>query len=114
MDALINTLKHHVIAADTASYSSFSGGDIKTLNGDSVKVTLSDDPTMDAIVMVDDANVIWYDIIASNGIIHAIDTVLIPTDAIFQIVDDSEDFSSLGNNKSPRPLCFFCFQLTRV
>jgi len=71
-DALINILKYHVVAANTPS-SSLSSGKEVTLNGDSVKVTVSN-----AGIMVDDANVVVKDIITSNGIIHAIDSVLMP------------------------------------
>ena len=69
---LTDVLKYHVVAANALS-SSLSCGDIETLNGDSVEVVVSD-----AGVMVNDANVVIPDIIASNGIIHVIDSVLIP------------------------------------
>jgi uncharacterized surface protein with fasciclin (FAS1) repeats len=45
----------------------------KTLEGSSITVTVSDDG-----VKVDDANVITTDITTSNGVIHVIDTVIMP------------------------------------
>ena len=44
-----------------------------TLNGSPLAIDVSSDG-----VMVNDANVVIPDIIASNGIIHAIDAVLLP------------------------------------
>merc|ERR1712013_317848 len=46
-------------------------GDVATVEGQPVTVSL--DP-----VMVNNANVINADLVASNGVIHVIDTVLIP------------------------------------
>ncbi len=70
---LADVLKYHVVegavkAADVAKLSS-----AKTLEGESIKVSVRDDkPT------INDANVTVPDIAAANGVIHAIDTVLVP------------------------------------
>ena len=48
-----------------------------TLNGDAVSVVVSDSG-----VKVNDAMVTKADVIASNGIIHVIDTVLIPPEPV--------------------------------
>jgi uncharacterized surface protein with fasciclin (FAS1) repeats len=45
----------------------------KTVQGSSVKIKVSDGK-----VMVDNANVIKPDVVASNGVIHVIDTVIMP------------------------------------
>ncbi len=45
----------------------------KTVQGSSVKITVKDGK-----VMVDDANVVKTDIGASNGVIHVIDSVILP------------------------------------
>ncbi len=45
----------------------------KTVEGNEVKITV-----MDGKVMVDNANVTATDVIASNGVIHVIDAVLLP------------------------------------
>jgi len=47
-------------------------GEVKTVNGQSIKITT------DNGVMVNNAKVIKTDVAASNGVIHAIDTVLMP------------------------------------
>ena len=47
--------------------------DAKTVQGGSVKVN-----AMGGKVMIDGANVVTADIAASNGVIHVIDTVLMP------------------------------------
>ena len=77
IDNLIHIIKYHVVGANARSDTLSSGG-VETLNGDdffhdSLHVVVSD-----AGVMVNDASVVIPDIIASNGIIHVIDSVLFP------------------------------------
>ena len=72
INLLKDILLHHVVPANARS-TSLSNGDIDTLNGDPVEVAISG-----ADVSVNDASVIVPDIIASNGIIHVIDSVLLP------------------------------------
>jgi transforming growth factor-beta-induced protein len=67
---LQSLLKYHVLGVEAPS-SSLASGEYETLNGESVTVTVSDSG-----VMVNDANVIMADIMASNGVIHVIDKVL--------------------------------------
>lgn len=55
-------------AADVVKMSS-----AKTLNGQEVKIVVSGGK-----VKVNDANVVKTDIMASNGVIHVIDTVILP------------------------------------
>ena len=45
----------------------------KTVNGKDVAVTVKD-----GSVMINDAHVIYTDISATNGVIHVIDSVLLP------------------------------------
>ena len=47
---------------------------IETVNGESLEVTINDDGT----VMIGDATVVTADIETANGVIHVIDTVLVP------------------------------------
>merc|ERR1712003_546700 len=72
VDQLKDILLYHVIAANALSSSLVSGA-INTLNGDKVKVTV-----IGSGVMINDADVILADVIASNGIVHVIDEVLLP------------------------------------
>ena len=72
-DALRAVLLYHVVdgearASDVAGLTS-----AETLNGESVALE-----TADGSVKVDDATVVQADVSASNGVIHVIDTVLIP------------------------------------
>ena len=74
LEQLQDILKYHVVAANAHS-SGLASGDVDTLLGDHVEITVSDSG-----VMVNDANVVTPDVIASNGIIHVIDKVLLPPD----------------------------------
>jgi len=85
---LTNILKYHVVAANAVS-SGLESGDVSTLFGDDVKVEVSDSG-----VMVNEANVIVADVIASNGIIHVIDAVLIPPELTDQEDHDHSDHDS--------------------
>jgi transforming growth factor-beta-induced protein len=74
-DKLVAILTYHVVpgkvmAADVVKLSS-----AKTVEGTSVTIKTSENS-----VMVDGANVIKTDIPASNGVIHVIDAVIIPSD----------------------------------
>mmetsp|Transcript_23796 Transcript_23796/g.36190 ORF Transcript_23796/g.36190 Transcript_23796/m.36190 type:complete len:343 (+) Transcript_23796:48-1076(+) len=74
MDMLADILKYHVVEANALGTSLSNGDELETLlDGESVEVMVSG-----SNVRINDANVIVADIIANNGIIHAIDTVLLP------------------------------------
>lgn len=71
---LISVLKYHVtpgrvLAADVGKLSQ-----TKTEQGETAKIRMSGDR-----VTINDANVTLTDIASSNGVIHPIDTVLVPT-----------------------------------
>jgi len=66
-------LLYHVVAGDVTAAQVTKMSSAKTLNGQSVKITVSG-----GTVMVNDAKVIKADVMASNGVIHVIDTVLLP------------------------------------
>ena len=68
---LIDILTYHVVA-DNAHSSTLTAGPARTLNGATLDIST------DGGVMVNDANVVKADILASNGIIHVIDKVLLP------------------------------------
>ncbi|EED31449.1 beta-Ig-H3/fasciclin [gamma proteobacterium NOR5-3] len=75
-ETLSNILLYHVIAdqavpAETAL--TLNGSDVEMANGDSVTVTVTD-----GNLFINDSQVIIADVEASNGIIHAIDAVLMP------------------------------------
>jgi transforming growth factor-beta-induced protein len=66
-------LKYHVVPAVAYSTQLSNGQSIKTAQGENVTVTLAGNE-----VLVNDARVQPKDILASNGVIHAINKVLIP------------------------------------
>ncbi|GAA4018785.1 fasciclin domain-containing protein [Deinococcus rubellus] len=70
---LIKVLTYHVVAGDVMAAQVVKMKSAKTLEGSSVKINV-----MGKNVMVDKANVTKTDIKASNGVIHVIDTVLMP------------------------------------
>jgi uncharacterized surface protein with fasciclin (FAS1) repeats len=66
-------LTYHVVAGKVTSAEVVKLTSAKTLNGQSVTIS-----TSDSSVMVNNARVVKADIPASNGVIHVIDTVLLP------------------------------------
>ena len=68
---LAAVLTYHVVPAAVLA-KDVKAGDVKTVNGKTIKLTT------DKGVMVNNAKVIKTDVVASNGVIHAIDTVLLP------------------------------------
>lgn len=73
-DALVKILSYHVVSGSLTS-DQLSSGEVVTLEGNPVTVMVQD-----GAVMVNDANVTQPDIPASNGVIHAIDRVILPPD----------------------------------
>lgn len=69
---LVKILQYHVVPAAAPS-SSLQSGEVATVEGSPVEVTV-----MDGAVMVNDAKVVQADVPASNGIIHVIDKVMLP------------------------------------
>ena len=70
---LVSILTYHVVPGAVSSSQVAKMTSAKTVEGQSVKVS-----TKDGKVMIDNANVVTADIIASNGIIHVIDSVILP------------------------------------
>ncbi|NJM95028.1 MAG: fasciclin domain-containing protein [Acaryochloridaceae cyanobacterium CSU_5_19] len=71
-DKLVKVLTYHVLATKAVS-SDLQSGDVDTVANQPLKVMVDNDA-----VMVNDAQVVQADIMGSNGIIHAIDKVLLP------------------------------------
>ena len=66
-------LTYHVVGGKVMAADVVKVKDAKTVQGGSVKVN-----AMSGKVMIDNATVVKADIAASNGVIHVIDTVLMP------------------------------------
>lgn len=71
-EKLTAILTYHVVAGKALSTDLSDGQSIKTVNGQEVTVSLGD------TVKVDDAVVIAADVEASNGVVHLIDSVIMP------------------------------------
>ncbi len=71
--ALKDILLYHVVSGDVLAADVLNLESAETLQGDFFSIS-----TEDGKVMVNDAEVIITDITASNGIIHVLDTVLLP------------------------------------
>lgn len=74
-DTLTEILTYHVVAGEVPSsvVVTLDGEMVETVNGASVTVGVDGDA-----VTVNEANVIAVDVDASNGVIHVIDSVLLP------------------------------------
>lgn len=74
-DKLAKILKYHVIPAKAMAKQVMTMSKATTLEGSDVNIT-----TKNGTVMVNGAKVIKADVKADNGVIHVIDTVLMPPD----------------------------------
>lgn len=70
---LVNILTYHVVSGKALSGDLRDGQEIKTLQGKTLKVRI-----MDGKVYIGGSQVIMADIKTKNGIVHVIDTVLMP------------------------------------
>jgi len=70
---LTNILLYHVVAAQAMSTDLSDGQTIETLLGSNITVTINNDG-----VFINDAKVVVANIEAKNGVVHVIDTVLLP------------------------------------
>ena len=89
-EALTNLLQYHLYA-DTVSSAdaiALAGNEIVMANEDSASVSTDEDGNL----FINDAQVILADVAASNGVIHAIDKVLIPSGSNLAVADLSGTF----------------------
>jgi len=70
--ALTKVLTYHVVSGEIVA-ADVKSGQLKTVEGQSLTITASS-----MGVKVNNANVIRTDVMASNGVIHVIDTVVLP------------------------------------
>jgi len=95
---LTNILQYHVVSGQSIERDDLSNGaSVTMLNGDQVSVTVS----RDSVVLNSLVAVTIFDIEATNGVIHVIDTVLTPpsddvaSQSIAAIVESDSRFSAL-------------------
>lgn len=72
-DQLQSILTYHVVPGKIMAEDAMAADSATTVQGQDLTIT-----TMDGSVMIDDATVIQADIETSNGVIHVIDSVLMP------------------------------------
>jgi uncharacterized surface protein with fasciclin (FAS1) repeats len=72
-EKLKGILTYHVVAGKVMAKDVVKMKSAKTVNGQSVTISMKDKD-----VMVDNAKVVKTDIVCSNGVIHVIDTVVLP------------------------------------
>ena len=72
-EKLTAILTYHVVAGNVPSSEVVKLTSAKTVNGQNVKIQV-----MDGKVMVNNAHVVKADVKANNGVIHVIDTVILP------------------------------------
>ena len=72
---LVRILGHHVISGRVYSPDALASGKAMTLAGTPLKIAVVDDKAR-----VENANILLTDIDASNGVIHVIDRVMIPSE----------------------------------
>ena len=75
---LTSVVQNHLLIEEVASADLVRLGAVLTAMGETLPITL----TADGVVQVGDATVVEADIDATNGVIHAIDTVLLPTNLV--------------------------------
>jgi uncharacterized surface protein with fasciclin (FAS1) repeats len=66
-------LTYHVVSGDVRAAQAMKLNSAKTVNGQSLTIAVKD-----GNVMIDAAKVVKADIVTSNGVIHVIDTVVLP------------------------------------
>ena len=89
---LQSILKYHVVSGAVLA-KDVKPGAVATLDGQRIDIT-----TKDAKVMVDKATVTKTDIIAGNGVIHVIDSVILPSDkTIVQTAVAAGSFKTLAS-----------------
>ena len=87
---LVDILLYHVVSGTVLS-GDLANGSVPTLNGQSVVVDLSSG------VMINSSNVTIPDLVTGNGVVHAIDAVLVPSLA------DLDEGQNLDFNVYPNP-----------
>lgn len=74
-DMLIDILTYHVVAGEVMSGDLSDGMMAETVQGSQISISISDYG-----VKIDDASVVQADIEASNGVVHIIDSVILPSE----------------------------------
>jgi len=71
---LTSILTYHVVSGSVMSTDLSDNMSVSTVEGSTINITIEDDK-----VFINDAQVILADVQCSNGVIHIIDKVILPT-----------------------------------
>ena len=82
---LADVLLYHVVAGAVMSTDLEDGMEAETVGGESVTISLEDG------VFVNEAEVVTADIEADNGVIHVIDSVLVPESFVLEVEEEEEE-----------------------
>ncbi len=94
-EVLIKVLRYHVVPNELTA-SQLSAGELTTFEGQPVNIKIDSQTNQ---VAVNNASVIQADVQASNGVIHAIDQVLLPPDVqLSQQEQEDNDDINLGRS----------------
>jgi len=88
---LAKVLLYHVVPAKVMSTDLVDGMMAPTLNGNELQIDLSNG------VKINMSNVIAADIEATNGVVHVIDSILVPSDFMLQSVSMTESLPKTGD-----------------
>ena len=82
---LAKVLLYHVISGEVFSTDLSNGLEAETLNGQKIVFTINNDGAF-----ADDSKISTADLEARNGVIHVIDSVLVPDDFVLAVEDDMQ------------------------
>lgn len=88
---LSKVLLYHVVSGKVMSTDLTDGLEADTLNGEKIKFDLNGG------VKVNESNIISADIEAGNGVVHVIDTVMIPQNFAYQAIEDDNEIPKTGS-----------------
>lgn len=82
-DLLTDILLYHVVAGELMATDVLAERHIETVQGESLRVKLrGGDP------YIDNSAIVATDVVAENGVVHVIDTVLIPNSVYHAVIED--------------------------
>jgi hypothetical protein len=108
IDILTQVLTYHVVSGEAFSTDLSNGQSLTTLQGDSLTVSIG------ANVKINDATVVIPNVDASNGVIHVIDTVLVPQGLLDPDVATIQILSSIGGTTNPETGTYSYLQGTDI
>lgn len=88
---LAKVLLYHVVSGEVMSTDLTNGMEAATINGESIKIDLSNG------VRVNNSTVTTADLKAGNGVVHVIDTVLVPENFNYQGIDAPNELPQTGD-----------------